>query len=127
MTWYPSNAAQDATIVVGDETSNAINVAIQLLDNGGAALGVRGTCFAYLSDDANGDSVAASAPAGGVAIGTDGLAIPLVAGKAWMITSEADGDIDLTLTHATGADTFYLILVMPDGKRVISDEITFAA
>jgi hypothetical protein len=68
----------------------------------------------------------ATAPSGGGAIGTDGLAIPVVAGKAWQLTSESDGDIDITFTE-TGAKTMYLVLVLPTGKLVISTAITFAA
>jgi hypothetical protein len=111
-------------VVVGAAAGDDINVTIQLKDAAGTDLAVRGSVFAYLSDDANGDAVAATAPDGGVAIGTDGLAIPVVADKAFTLVSEADGDIDLTITES-GADTWYLILVMPDGKLVASDAITF--
>ena len=110
--------------VIGAEAANVINVAIQLKDSAGADLAVRGSVLAYLSDDANGDSIAATAPSGGVAIGTDGLAIPLVAGKAFQLVSEADGDIDLDITEAA-ADTWFLVLVTPDGKLVASTAITF--
>lgn len=113
-----------ATIVVGAEAGNVINVAIQLKDSAGADLAVRGSVLAYISDDANGDSVAGTAP-DTVAIGTDGLAIPLIAGKAFLLVSEADGDIDIDITE-DGADTWYLILKMPDGRLVASDAITFA-
>jgi len=112
------------SFVIGAEAGNVINVGIQLKDSAGADLAVRGSVFAYLSDDANGDSVAGTAP-DTVAIGTDGLAIPLVAGKAFQLVSEADGDIDINITE-DGADTWYLILVMPDGRRVASGAITFA-
>lgn len=117
--------ATDATITVGAENTGAgtINVAIQLLD-GGADLAVRGTIFAYLSADANGDAIA-TASSGTVVIGTDGLAIPLVAKLAFMLTSESDGDIDITITEASTL-TQYLVLVLPNGRRVISDAITFA-
>jgi hypothetical protein len=111
-------------IVVGAEAGNVINVAIQLKDAGGADLAVRGSVMAYLSDDANGDSVAGTAP-DTVAIGTDGLAVPLVAGKCFLLTSEADGDIDINITE-DGVDTWYLILVMPDGRLAASGAITFA-
>jgi len=111
--------------VIGSEAGNAINVGVQLNDAAGAPLAVRGSVFAYLSDDANGDTLAGTAPSGGVAIGTDGLAIPLVAGKAFQLVSEADGDIDINITEA-GADTWYLVLVMPDGRRVASGAITFS-
>ncbi len=112
------------TITVGAEAGNVINVAIQLKDAAGADLAQRGALIAYLSDDANGDSVAGTAP-DTVAIGADGLAIPLVAGKAFQLVSEADGDIDIDITEA-GADTWYLILVLPDGRLVASEAITFA-
>ncbi|MFB0515162.1 MAG: hypothetical protein ACETWG_00985, partial [Candidatus Neomarinimicrobiota bacterium] len=110
---------------IGAEAGNVINVGIQLKDSAAADLAVRGALFAYLSDDANGDSIAGTAPDGGVAIGTDGLAIPLVAGKAFQLVSEADGDIDINITES-GIDTWYLILVMPNGKLVASNAITFA-
>lgn len=112
------------TIVVGTQAGNDINVTVQLKDSDGD-LAVRGSLFAYLSDDANGDSIAGTAPSGGMAIGTDGLLIPDVTGKSARLVSEADGDIDITITEA-GADTWYLILVMPDGRLVASDAITFS-
>lgn len=113
-----------ATFVIGAEATNVINVAVQLKD-GDKEVAARGSVFAYLSDDANGDSVAGTAPDGGVAIGTDGVAIPVVAGKAFQLVSEADGDIDLDVTESS-TDTWYLVIVLPGGELVISDAITFA-
>jgi hypothetical protein len=113
-----------ATITVGTEAAHVINVAVQLKDADAADLAARASLNAYLSDDANGDSVVATAP-DTVAIGTDGLAIPLIAKKCYLLTSESDGDIDINITNA-GADTFYLVLVMPSGKLVVSDAITHA-
>ena len=115
----------DADFVIGAEGANKINVGIQLNDIAGVALAVRGSVNAYLSDDANGDSIAAAAPSGGVAIGTDGLAVPVVAGKFLKLVSESDGDIDLDITEA-GAATWYLIVELPNGKLVASTAITFA-
>lgn len=115
-----------ASFTIGTESADAITVSIQLKDAAGADLAVRGSVFAYLSDDANGDSITGTAPSGGVAVGTDGLAIPVVAGKAWQLVSEADGDIDLVITEA-GADTWRLVLVVPDGRLAVSGAITFAA
>jgi len=114
------------TIVVGSESANVINVAIQLNDAAGNALSARGAVLAYLSDDANGDSIAGTAPDGNVAVGTDGLLIPIVTDKAFLLISESDGDIDLDIGES-GADTWYLIVVMPDGTLVASGAITFAA
>lgn len=113
----------DVEFSVGAEATNVINVGIQLKQ--GSNLAQRGSVFAYLSDDANGDSVAGTAPGGGVAIGTDGVAIPVVAGKAFQLVSEVDGDIDLDITE-TGADTWYLVVVLPSGELKVSGAITFA-
>lgn len=114
----------NAVITVGTETEDVINVSIQLKDVAAADMAVRSSVLAYLSDDANGDSIAATAPSGGVAVGTDGLAIPVVAGKCLQLVSESDGDIDLDVEES-GADTWYLIIVLPNGKLVASEAITF--
>lgn len=122
----------DAAITVGTEAANAINVAIQLKDSKGNDCPSRRTILAYLSDDAYGDSIVATEPNTSVLIGTDGLLIPLLTGAAgaelnmsvFMLVSEVDGDIDITITNTT-ADTFYLILVMPDGRLLASGAITF--
>lgn len=114
------------SFVVGSETDDVINVAIQLKDYSGDDMAVRGAVQAYLSDDASGDSLAVTAPSDGVAIGTDGLAIPLVADKVFLLTSEADGDIDLDIEEA-GVDTWYLVIVLPNGKLAVSGAITFGA
>lgn len=108
---------------IGAEAGNVINVGIQL-KNGALDLTERAGVMAYLSADANGDALAVTAPSAGVAIGTDGLAIPLVADKAFILVSEADGDIDLDIGEAA-ADTWYLVVVLPGGALVVSDAITF--
>ena len=125
MSFYPRFQPNDVTITVGTEATNVINVAIQTEDVGDQDLAARGGFFAYLSDDANGDSIAATAPDGGWAIGTDGLLIPVVADKAAFFVCESDGDIDIDITES-GADTWYLACVMPRGNIVMSGAITFA-
>lgn len=125
MSWYPKRAPVDATITVSAEDDDVVNVAIQLKDSGGANLAVRGSVFAYLSDDANGDSLAGTPP-DTVAIGTDGVVAPMIAGKYFALMSEADGSIDLNITE-DGTDTWYLIVVLPSGKHVVSAAITTAA
>lgn len=127
--------ALDAVIVVGAEVANVINAAIQLKGPSGSDLQARACVLAYLSDDANGDSVVAAEPDGGVAIGTDGLLIPVLTGATtaelaatiFQLVSESDGDIDIDITHAAGVKTLYLVLVMNDGSLVVSSAITFAA
>lgn len=119
-------ALAGATIVVGAETANVINVAIQLKDAAGADLAARAALPFYLADDANGDTPSSAAPDGGIAIGTDGAMIEWAANLSGLLISESDGDIDINLTHAAGAKTCYLILVMPNGSLIASSAITFA-
>ena len=110
---------------IGTENTNAINVAIQLVNrDNGNELAERVALQWYLSSDANGDAISA-APSGGIAIGTDGLLIEHTNNIAGTVISEADGDIDVTLTEST-AKSFYLILIAPDGKLYPSGAITFA-
>jgi hypothetical protein len=122
---YETQAISRAAFTIGAEASNVINVGIQL-KNGVKDLDYRGALYAYLSSDAEGDDVVGTAPTT-VAIGTDGVCIPLVTGKAFMLISESDGDIDLNITLSSGAATYYLILLLPNGKTVASGAITFAA
>ena len=118
-----------AVLTVGAEGAGSIiNVAVQLVDrDNGNEVAERIGLFGYLSDDAYGNSVVSSAPDGGWAIGTDGLLIPVVANKAAMFTTENDGDLDVNITHAAGAKTVYLVLVMPEGQLYVSGAITFSA
>jgi hypothetical protein len=119
-------APLDVDFTIGSEAGNVINVGIQLNDAGGTALATRASVYGYLSDDANGDSIAGTAPDGGWAIGTDGLLIPGVTNKSAIFVSEADGDIDINITES-GTDTWYLILILPNGLLAASGAITFAA
>lgn len=122
---YASAAVGIASMVVGAENTNVINVAATLKDANNHALGQRVSVFAYISTDSHGDNVTASAPSGGVVIGTNGVAIPLVAGKAFQLISKSDGTVDLNFTEA-GTPTFYLVIVLPDGSLAVSGPITFA-
>jgi hypothetical protein len=119
------NAPFDATFVIGAEANDVINVGIQLLDADGNDLATRAAVHFYLSDDADGDTVVAAATS--LAIGTDGVAIETVSNSAGLLISEADGDIDLNIGDASGAATYYLVLILPNGLLKVSSVITFAA
>lgn len=115
----------DADFTVGADAGTTIDVDIQLVDReNGNEIGERVALPWYLSSDANGDAVA-SATSGGIAIGTDGLLLEWTANISGMVISESDGDIDVVLTEA-GAGTWYLVLVAPDGKLLVSGAITFS-
>lgn len=120
-----------ATFKLDIEAANERTVSIQLLDKEGREMQQRASLWAYLSSDANGDALEAVSGTLTIASGTDGIvhlasAANSAGHSTFMLTSEADGDIDVSITQTSGADTFYLVLVMPDGSRVISGAITFA-
>lgn len=112
-----------AEFTIGTETNDAINVTVQLY-TGPIELYAPGSVTAYLSDNADGSSLAASAPSGGWVIGTDGLQIPIVTNKAAIYVSEDDGVFDVTITESS-AKTFYMAIILPDGSLTVSDAITF--
>lgn len=114
-----------ATFTIGADAGTTVNVAIQLY-SGGFELAEPGAVQAYLSTLPTGMDVIGTAPSGGWAIGTDGLLLPIVSGKYATLVSEADGDIDVTITEA-GAAVYYLVLILPNGRLEISDAITFTA
>lgn len=117
-------AIADVVFTIGADAGTTVAMQMQFRDALGNNLAVRGSVFAYLSDDAFGDSIVAAAPSGGWAIGTDGLLIPVVAGKAANFTSKATGHIDFVITEA-GAKTLYLAVRLPNGALKVSPVITF--
>lgn len=119
---FQAGVFNGASFSLSAEISDTIVVSVQLKDaSNNVAQRVSGIC--YISDDANGDSIAATAPTS-VTAGTDGALQALVAGKVFLFTSEADGQLDVSIER-TVADVFYLVIVSPDGSRIISQAITF--
>jgi hypothetical protein len=118
------NQVATASFVIGAEAGNVINVAIQLKDAAGNDMAISNAIPFYLSGDADGSSQKTAATS--LAIGTDGLMIEWTSNSSGLLVSESDGDIDMNIGDASGAATYYVVLVMPNGKLVISSVITFA-
>lgn len=117
----------DADFTIGAEAANSINVAIQLKDADGNDIDHVAQVWAHLSDAATGIGVCATAPDGDIAVGTDGAILgELVADKVFLLQSENDGDIDLDIGEA-GGDTWYLAIMLPNGRIIVSGAITFAS
>lgn len=114
-----------ASITVGAEIGNQRALTIQFQDGAGNDLNYRITVPVLVLADANGDAFVGTGGSTGIAIGTDGALIALVAKKVFLAISEADGDLDMTWTD-TGTEAAYLGLVMPDGRLAISGALTNA-
>lgn len=114
-----------ASFVIGAEASNIINVGVTLKDSDGVVLAEPMIVDVYLSDNADGSTLTGTVVTT-VAIGTNGLiVVPVTAGKVYKVKSNAAGLFDLNLTYAVGAKTWYLCVVMPNGKLAISSAIAF--
>jgi len=119
-----NNMACGATITVAEKDTDEWYVYIQLTDYLGNDITVPNTVIGYLASDADGLDINEASVTTETAIKADGSISVLTTKIAYLLTSEADGDIDLTITD-TGADVYYFVVVLPTGKLVISDAITF--
>lgn len=122
---YVTDPCVDASITVGAEAANARAITIQLKDSNGNDVAERTMVRVHVMADANGDAFATTGGSTGIAIGTDGALLAVVAKKSFIAISEADGDIDLTWTD-TGTEVAYLHLELPNGRRVVSSALTNA-
>lgn len=123
MEWTPIvDCAYDATITLGTVTTSCA-VVVQLKDFAGNDLTVKGMVGLYLSSDADGEE---KENIDNIVKGTDGQVWELLADYYYMACSEADGDIDLTLSEAADID-LYLNVVLPNGKIVTSAIMEFTS
>lgn len=105
--------------------ADEITVSCQFTDADGddmtSPVGVR----QYLCTDSTGQVGEAAATT--LAVGTDGtILVEETSNLIWTAVSEADGDLDIVIGNAGGADTLHLVTIMPNGVLAISAAITFA-
>lgn len=117
----PPNMGADITVAAED--SNVRDITIQLTDGDGADLTRRAAVLIAVLADADGDAFVSTGGSTGIEIGTDGAILAIVAKKLFLVISEADGDIDLTWTD-TGTEAAFLAVIRPDGRFIVSDELT---
>lgn len=115
----------DCSIVVGAENTNVRAITIQLKDANGNDLDTVEEVEIGVFLDAGRLAYVVTGGSTGIAIGTDGALLALVAKKRFVATCEADGDIDLTWTD-TGTEVAFLGVKLPTGRWVMSDALTNA-
>jgi len=109
----------DATITVAAEITNVRAITIQLKDAMGNDIAYSEIVELFVFADV-GKLATATGGSTGIAIGTDGnLQSTVVAKTHFVLTSEADGDIDLTWTD-TGTESVALGLRLPTGRVVMT-------
>lgn len=110
---------------VGTESGNNISVAAQLKDFEGNNLTVASSLVMYLASDAAG-AIKSSNVTTETSIGTDGTLAIIAAGQVYQVTSDVDGAVDIVIADNT-SDTYFVVLVMPNGKLEVSTVATFTS
>lgn len=110
----------DASITVGAENTNVRAITIQLKDANGNDINYVETVEIIVFSSAAMTAFAGTGGSTGIAIGTDGALLAVVAKKYFLATSEADGDIDLTWTD-TGTESVAVGVRLPNGRVVVSE------
>ena len=125
MEWTPIvDCAYDATITVPTISSDTFAVTIQLKDYAGNDLTVPAAVLCYVSSTVAGIDPVVITSEISTTSGGDGAVAIFLAKYNWQLISEADGDIAIDVT-TTGAHNYYLVLVMPNGKLVVSGVLAF--
>lgn len=118
--------ALGVAFVVGAEDNDVINVAIQVNDGHGDPVEVSKALHFYLANDAGGGVPTETDPDGGIVTGSAGGAIVFSSDPAaGILISEDDGSVDIDIEES-GAGTWYLVVVLPNGSLAVSGAITFA-
>ncbi len=116
------NAMDSAAVVSMDTTAtpDTGTCAVQLVfkDAAGVQLVIPAAGMLYLSDVATGLT---NAPAEGLAVLTYGALDELVTGGTSVYTTDATGRLGMTISDGT-PDSFWVVVILPDGKLLISDE-----
>ena len=109
----------DATITVGADSTNVRAITIQLKDVTGDDIDYVDEGEIVVFAKAARTAYATTGGSTGLAIGTHGALLTLVAKKRFTATSEADGDIDLTWTD-TGTESVAIGVKLPTGRFVMT-------
>jgi len=110
----------DASITIGAEsTANARIVTIQLKDSNGSDIDYVEQVGITVYTSSAKTAFAVTGGSTGLAAGTDGALLAVVAKKFFLATSESDGDIDLAYTD-TATETVCIGINLPTGRIVTS-------
>ena len=115
--------AYDATFTL--VSSDPAVVTIQLEDFEGNDLKEATSVMAWISSTATGIDPGAVSSELALTGSGDGAVLIHLTHYLYQLITEADGDVDVTITD-TGTTAQYLTLLMPDGRLVVSQHLVFA-
>ena len=104
-------------------TSNSCAVQLVFYDANGVIMAVPTAGILYVSEV---DTGLTNDPVDGLAVLTNGVLINLISHGTSFYTTDATGKLGITISH-TGADSFWIAVVLPSGKLLISDECATGA
>lgn len=119
-------AAETSTFSIGAESSNVINVSLQLKDIFGVNLKARRIVRCWLSDASTGLGLIATAPNGSITATTGTVIDESGDKKALTLVSNTSGLVAFDINESTNKAPFYVAVQMPDGKLLVSGAIDFA-
>jgi hypothetical protein len=116
-----------AAFTIGTETANVIRVTVQLKDLAGEDITERvGNVLGYLSATQDYPSFVSDPSGGWAIVSNSGTLSQFISNRVAHFTSNVSGVFAVDITES-GTKTFYLVLVLPNGKLISSNAITFAA
>lgn len=115
-----SNPCVNATVVVPATSTSPRTLTVQLLDAEGNDIDYVCSFLIAGFSDVTRTAFTTTGGSTGLAAGTDGALLALVAKKVFLCTSEADGDWDGTHTD-TGTDAIWFGVMLPNGLWVMAD------
>lgn len=122
---FAGSKPQAVEFTIGTEAVNAINVAMQMKDDG-KNLDQPVSVIVFVTSDAAGKIPAATPPSGTVVKTTNGvLESAIIAKTAQRFLTNETGQLDITITE-TGVKSFYVSVMGPDGNLHVSSAVTFA-
>ena len=104
---------------VATPASQACGVQLVFKDAAGVTMAVPTAGMLYISEV---DTGLTNDPVDSLAVLTNGALDELVTGGASIYTTDATGKLGVTIAHAAGVDSFWIVVVLPNGKLLISDE-----
>ncbi len=115
------------TFTVGGAHTDTVNVVMQFTDAAGLDISHSVAGLFYLADDTAGLIFTGTLPDGANAINIDGAAVEVITDQLWAFNTESDGDLDFDVKHTAGAHDWYLAVILPNGKLVVSSKIEITA
>ena len=103
--------------------SGSCGVQLVFKETAGVIMAIATAGMLYISEV---DTGLTNNPVDGLAVLTNGALDELVTGGASIYTTDATGKLGVTITHS-GADSFWIVVVLPNGKLLISDECEVSA